>query len=207
MFALLLAPMAAHADVVELKSGQKVEGAFKSADATSVKIEIGGQVMTFKPEQVRAIYYGKAPTATDAVSPTDEAMKALRGLRAIVDSGSVTFRDFAPRVSDAAVIVDRYLQSDQTATPLRAHIMGASAFYSFASAAWGGQISKSYAGLGSNPMIPHCPPLRDKLAAGPTMRGMDPAMWRDVSTSFEVPTILACAATQVGEAEKLLGSK
>ena len=63
LIALLLLAFshAASAEVIELKTGERVEGAFKGADATSVRIEIGNQVLTFKPEQVRAIYYGAAP--------------------------------------------------------------------------------------------------------------------------------------------------
>ena len=54
------------ADVVELKTGQRIEGTFKGADDASVRIEVGGQVVTFTPEQVRAIYYGSSPAHAPA---------------------------------------------------------------------------------------------------------------------------------------------
>ena len=110
LLSITVAPVAAHADVVELKSGQKIEGTFKGADDVAVKIEVGGQTVAFQPEQVRAIYYGAAPVSAEVQpSPVQEAMKAVRGLQS-VSQGGITYRDYAPRVSDAKVIVDRYLQ-------------------------------------------------------------------------------------------------
>ena len=37
------------ADVIELRTGQRVEGTFKGADDSAVKIEIDGRIMTFAP--------------------------------------------------------------------------------------------------------------------------------------------------------------
>ncbi len=49
------------ADVIELKTGQRVEGTFKQATPAGVVIEVGGQPITFEQEKVRAIYFGPAP--------------------------------------------------------------------------------------------------------------------------------------------------
>lgn len=43
-------------DVIELKTGQRVEGNFKQATPNGVVIEVGGQDIRFKTDQVRAIY-------------------------------------------------------------------------------------------------------------------------------------------------------
>src|SRR6185295_7471265 len=50
------------ADVIELRTGERVEGTFRGADDSAVRIEIDGRPVTFAPSQVRAIYYGSAPS-------------------------------------------------------------------------------------------------------------------------------------------------
>ena len=84
------------ADVIELRTGERVEGTFKGADDSAVRIEIDGRIVTFAPAQVRAIYYGSAP-ACDAGGPVerDEAIGALEGLRSVARTG-VTYRSTLP---------------------------------------------------------------------------------------------------------------
>ena len=62
------------ADVIELRTGERVEGTFKGADDSAVRIEIDGRLVTFAPAQVRAIYYGSAPASTTA-APLWSAMR------------------------------------------------------------------------------------------------------------------------------------
>jgi len=71
------------ADVVELKNGQRVDGILKLADQSAVTIEVGGQAVTFKTEQVKAIYFGSVGTpATAAASPINDALgPAKKSLR------------------------------------------------------------------------------------------------------------------------------
>jgi hypothetical protein len=60
---LFLGTSLSWADVVELKTGQRVEGSFKQATSEGVVIEVGGQAITFELERVRAIYFGTAPAS------------------------------------------------------------------------------------------------------------------------------------------------
>src|SRR5262245_23030437 len=79
MIAILAAPgLALAVDVVELKSGQRVEGSFKSADEIAVRIDVGGRIVTFKPHDVHAIYYDVERAVTPPVSPATEALKVLK---------------------------------------------------------------------------------------------------------------------------------
>jgi len=106
----LMAVAPSLADVVELKTGQRVEGTFKQATPSGIVIEVGGQIITFEQEKVRAIYFGPAPAPTQSQpSALAEAMKALKAIQ-FVTYGGVSYRDYAPRVSDAKIVVDRYLQ-------------------------------------------------------------------------------------------------
>ena len=51
------------ADVIELRSGQRVKGTSKGADDGAVRIEGDGRIVTFAPAEVCAIYYGGAHSA------------------------------------------------------------------------------------------------------------------------------------------------
>src|SRR2546422_7652991 len=132
----------AWSDVVELKTGQRVEGTLKQADQTAVTVEVGGQTIIFKAEQVRAVYYGAAPSATTSSSPSvsssaaAEALRALKGLQSVTTAG-VTYRDYGPRVQDAKIIVDRFVQDQSTGDPgVRSAIGGAMNYYVLASFTW-----------------------------------------------------------------------
>ena len=45
----LVSVLSVSADVIELRTGQRVEGTFKGADDSAVKIEIDGRIVTFAP--------------------------------------------------------------------------------------------------------------------------------------------------------------
>jgi len=69
-----------HADVIELKTGQRVEGTLKQATPASVAVEVGGQTITFEGDKVRAMSFGSMPPPKSGVpSLRGEAMRALRG--------------------------------------------------------------------------------------------------------------------------------
>jgi hypothetical protein len=140
LFALTL-----RGDTVELKTGERVDGAFRQASAAGVVIEVAGQTMTIPLEKVQAIYFGAAKPTSALKVPTAsaEALDALRGLRSVTDSG-VSFRDYAPRVLDAKVKVDRYFGSPTTDTEeLRNAIGVAMREYELASRTWALSISAS----------------------------------------------------------------
>lgn len=131
--------VALRADTVELKTGERVDGAFRQATAAGVMIEIAGQAMTIPLAKVQAIYFGpaKPAAASAAPSPTAEALDALHALRSVTESG-ITFRDYAPRVLDAKIRVDRYLSSSaDDAAELRGSIWLATREYELASRVWG----------------------------------------------------------------------
>lgn len=166
---VLIAALPARADVVELQNGQRVEGTLKQATPTSVSVEVGGQTITFEGEKVRAIYFGAAPAIQVQPSAMDEAMKALKGLRSVAQGG-ITYRDYVPRVSDAKIVVDRYLQ-EPDASPVKTSISEAMQFYVFAGAVWNAKIT-SQPGIGAHPMVERCPALREKVSGTPVTGNM-----------------------------------
>jgi len=129
LFALTL-----RGDTVELKTGEHLDGAFRQASAAGVVIEIAGQAMTIPLGKVQAIYFGaqRPASVSTAPAPFAEALDALRALRSVTESG-VTFRDYATRVLDARVKVDRCQNSSAAATVAARLAMRE---YELASRAW-----------------------------------------------------------------------
>jgi len=130
------------ADVIELKNGQRIEGTLKQADQSTVTVEVGGQSVTLKAGQVKAIYYGTAagttPAAgtTTAPSPATAALRALKDLQSVV-KGGVSFRDYGPRVTNANIEVDRFLETPISGDEeVRSAFRDAIAFYHAAGHLW-----------------------------------------------------------------------
>ena len=207
---LLCMTIPAAADVVELKNGQRVEGAFKSADEVSVRIEVGGQTVTFKPEQVRAIYYGAAPATSSAPSLGTEALRALKALQSAV-GGGLTYRDYGPRLTDTKIQLDRYFDSPiKDDKPVRAAMDKALQFHLLALTAWSAKISKADAAgmmtVGTSPLVDECAGTREIAQKSKSVRsGVSQEIAIGLSVSFEgIPALWSCAAEKVAEAENLL---
>jgi hypothetical protein len=116
------------ADTIELKTGERVEGAFRQATSAGVVVEVAGQPITIALEKVQAIYFGAAPPVRTAAESTraQEVIDSLTALRSVTASG-ISYRDYAPRVLDTRVKVDRYLSSapsDSKGRPFRSSSTG-----------------------------------------------------------------------------------
>jgi uncharacterized protein with von Willebrand factor type A (vWA) domain len=170
-------------------------------------IEVGGQAVTFEQEKVRAIYFGPAPEQPAKTSDRDDAIKALKALQSVA-TGGTDYRNYAPRVSDAKIAVDRYLSSE-TPDPqeAKAAIQKSMGFYSLASAAWNSKISRSnYEAVSSNPLLDECPPLNRELN-NPQFKArndMERSIHRAVTAQFSISEIWSCASQKLSEAESLL---
>jgi len=208
-------------DTVELKTGERIEGVVRQSSTTGVVIEIAGQAMTFPMDKVQAIYYGAATPRHSAESSLDqEVLDALQGLRSVTESG-ISYRDYAPRVLDAKVKVDRYLGTRSNApAELRSAVRSAMYHYELASQAWSASISNSAGALSAwitigraldaDPQISTCPEVRrliGELDQGSTR--MKVLRYRDVDQRFAMiglsvgkqPGVLwKCASVKVAEA-------
>src|SRR5215471_934220 len=76
---VLMLARCAHADVVELKDGRRVEGTFKGASPAIVAIDVAGRTVTFPFADVRAVYFGEAPAAKPVPEPVATVEPAGRG--------------------------------------------------------------------------------------------------------------------------------
>lgn len=97
------------ADIVERKSGARLEGTLKQATPAGVGIEVGGETLRVAPEKVRAIYFEAAPSAPAPASARDAALRALRVLQAVTRD-QLTDTEYAREVTATKDLGDHYLQ-------------------------------------------------------------------------------------------------
>lgn len=200
--------------VIELKTGERIEGAFKQASAVGAVIEVAGQAITIALEKVKAIYFGAAPSATGTgPAPSQEPLDALKALRSVTNSG-ITYRDYSERVLDTKVKFDRYASSVEAGAPERTAITLAMREYEIASQAWSLKFNTALAmatrigqTLMTDSEISQCPGIKQLVQSVPmakTKTGPVPNLALVGMVFGESPaSVWPCAAAQVAEAERL----
>src|SRR5262249_14400958 len=197
MIAVLTGPIVAQAlDVVELKSGQRVEGSFKSADDGAVRIEVGGRIAAFNPREVHAIYYDVHVAPKAPLSPAQEALKVLRDLQSFT-TAKPSFSEYRGRLGYARFRLDRL--SGRLAAPALSVATASLHFFELASDAWTAMlrppvkdradevraiIRKATAG---------CAPL-ERLLSGPAEEVVDRVL----------PLSWSCASERIAALEQLV---
>jgi hypothetical protein len=164
MFLLPLIALRLSGDTVELKNGERIDGTFKQATSEGAVIEVAGQAITIPLQKVKAIYLGAAPsTAANSSTPAREALDALRGLQSVTETG-LNYRDYATRVLDAKVKVDRYLSAFPNDPPeLRKSIGVAMREYELARESWMLNDERSWRGLATSENLQEGCPVVPKL--------------------------------------------
>jgi hypothetical protein len=203
-------------DTVELKTGEHVAGTFRQADTSNVVIIVAGRSTSIPFAQVEAIRFSNQRVSSLAA----ESLDAVAALRSVVKSG-VAYRDFAPRVLDARVKVDKYLNSPESPgeANLRATVSAAIRYYELASNLWNASIvgnAKSeaeYASVGlelqTNLRISGCKGTRDILDVLKLSGHGDTSNLQAFASAIGIveeqlrSALLSCAAAKVSEAEKL----
>jgi hypothetical protein len=203
-------------DTVELKTGEHVEGAFRQADTSNVVIIVAGRSTSIPFAQVEAIRFSSQKVSSLGA----ESLDSVQALRSVVKSG-VAYRDFAPRVLDARVKVDRYLNSPESPgeANLRASVSAAIRYYELASNLWNASIVGSakseaeYASVGlelqTNLRISGCKGTRDILDVIKLSGHGDTSNLQVFASAIGSlgeqlrSALVSCAAAKVSEAEKL----
>jgi hypothetical protein len=210
---VFLVVMPAVADVVELKTGQRVDGRLTHATPTSVSIEVAGQVLTIETDRVRAIYFGAAPPP---VATEFESLSALKALQSVTRVG-VTYRDYATRLGDAKIGVDRGLLAVRTASPEAAcAIETAIRYYTAVGRAWSANISHERSwSVGKSELPTGCRFYEEaKVREEERVRGIPTAVprWREFERTvlFSADEVLqvfwAYASEKIAEAEVFLNT-
>lgn len=99
------------ADVLELKSGQKLEGQYAGGSKEEVRFQVGSQTLKFRLAEVSRITIGTSGQE-DFLKAAKEALRQLKGLASAVEGG-IAYRDYAPRVTDARIKVDQFLDENR----------------------------------------------------------------------------------------------
>jgi len=214
---LMLAPCA-HADVVELKDGRRMEGTFKGASPAIVAIDVAGRTVTFPFADVRAVYFGEAAVAKPAPEPTAtvepaararDATAALAALQAVQASAaqSPTYGDFATRVSESRAVVETFLQNP-TATDdgLKAVMNAGIRLYALGVEAWGVRVRKTgYEALAADPAADLCPALSEKIREARDQGLLKPTpQSQGIGVAAGLPQILTCAGERVDDASRMM---
>jgi len=211
---LLPDPMAA--DLVELKSGERVEGTFKQATPTGVVIEVAGQTITFPLDRVRAIYFGAAPVmAGKELTPPQpspllmSALNALKALSSMTEMG-VTYRDYWSKVQETKIEVDRFLQDPaQSDLPARKNIEEVLGFHVLAAQIWNAKMAP---GLGfvalaeriqNSPIFDQCPLLLKEFEANPDKRPNMKGAVIAAHTEETCANLWKCANAKLAEADRV----
>jgi hypothetical protein len=207
---------ASYADVVELKTGPRVEGTLKQVTPAGAVIEVGGEMITIELEKVRAIYFETAPGGTAQPPARNEAMKALKALQAATQGG-ITYNEYSRQLTATKLLVDRYLQEPTEAGSREVRMAMAEAlrYYGLAATAWHTKaVRGDYSSVGADPIIERCPELKRVVDEAYAERAKTPSYVKSTPTSAltayddgravsaHLPVVWSCAATKIAEAER-----
>ena len=122
----------------------------------------------------------------------------------------MTYREYAPRVSEAQLVVDRYLQKEDGAPSIKGAIADSFHFYALAGAAWNAGLSRgNYATVGTDSALARCAPAQRVIAES---KRKSPFIWRakgageGATTGMVIATdgiaaLWSCASDKLAEAE------
>jgi len=191
------------AEVLELRNGQKIEGQFAGGSRDELHFQVGSQTLKFPVGEVARITFGTA--AQEAFSKAaKEALRQIKALASVVEGG-ITYRDYAPRVSDAKIRVDQFLDEYKSSPvpAFNAYISHALGFYVAASSAWNVQISRrGYEELRVNSYAGQCAAFL-KTVPNP-FSGLALSSGKEIAAAGPQP-LWYCARESLNEAEKALG--
>jgi hypothetical protein len=219
---LVLGLRPASADVVELKGGERVEGAFKEATPAGVVIEVGGQSIRFDAANVRAIYFGApgppppppdappasaaAPALPPPATPAAGALQIVQTLRSTVAAGT-TLREYETRLNGTGPLMDLYLAGVQPAAGADA-LRDAMRYYVLAEWAWSNQgIVSRTVWLRKDDALARCPAYQEFARA---MQAKGEAYYAERTRNYvviadgAVAVLWSCASEKITEAEALL---
>ena len=143
-------------------------------------------------------------------------MKALQS----VTSGSVTYSEYASRVNDAKIVVDRYLEeAERDDGILRDAVKAAIGYYVLVSSLWNAKIASrgGYETASENPLVKQCAPTQKVITTVRHFRplGGDYTPYSELGPgdrgylvmAYGMPGLLSCASEKVTEAEQLAKSR
>jgi len=137
LFGLLYAATASSAAVLELKTGQKVEGDYLGGSATEIKIKVGNQVVVFPVQDISRLHFVAPAPEGDFSGDSLKVLRVLKGLQSVTKAG-VNLSEYSRRVNDAAIAIDQFLDAykGKISQEILTEIRQAMAFYAEAASGW-----------------------------------------------------------------------
>jgi hypothetical protein len=231
---IALAPIGAAADVVELTTGERIDGRVVQTTATGLVVELAdGRLVRFEQSRVAAIRFDPAGRAEAAPAPAraapapalsrpvvapvprlapaelEMAFFAFRRLHAATER-PMARADYEALIAETRERVDRYLTAPVAEDPdIRQALDTALRYHLFAAAAWARYEARADLRLlGTDPVIAQCRDLRELIArdaARWNFNPLDPGFAGLIAASEGLPALWTCAADAVAHAEERAG--
>ena len=205
---ILFLPSVIWSATLQMKSGQKVEGEYLDGSSTEVRIKVGSHTLKFKISEIAAIIFDESSVSQDEFTKAaKDVLRSLKGLAAVAEAG-VTYNDYSPRVSNAKIKVNEFLEEykDAPMPEFSQHVIDAIDYYVAASTAWNAKITKSAS-------IPILDPFRKCKALADALKDKlrnfpgdehDPVFESIYYSNHSMPYLWYCAKDKISQAESLL---
>jgi hypothetical protein len=156
--------MASSAAVLELKTGQKVEGDYAGGSATEIKLKVGSQILVFPVQDVSRLHFIAPASEGDFSGDSLKALRILKSLQSVTKAG-VNLGEYSRRVNDAAIEIDAFLDKYKGAEQqgVLTEVREVMKLYSLASRAWSGAIARSWVSV-TDEDLQRCHALREEFA-------------------------------------------
>lgn len=132
-----------------------------------------------------------------------EALQALKALQSVTVAG-VNYREYSPRVLDAKILVDRYVQSDGGDAEAKRNVQDAMNLYVFASSAWNTKITEHWAEIVDDPRIDLCPPVKTFKDEATASQYLSRETVAGIRIANSMTMLWACATAKIAEIERTL---
>jgi hypothetical protein len=201
-----LAAPAAAGDVVELKTGRRIQGTFKGADDAAVRIEVNGKIVMLKPAQVKAIYYGATPEASMSQQAAgEEALRVLTALRAMT-ADRPTYGQYVGRLGYARFRANLLLPK-VTDSALASAVSTSLRFFAAARDIWAAVDMVQADPFPARARVEDLRAVVLKAQDGcAALQRIQSANVNEVLAAA-VPAAWSCASDKIGDVEQLLGEK
>ena len=218
VFLFLVLPLSgiSHAAILELRTGQKVEGDYLGGSEIEIKMKVGSQIISFPMSDVVRLDISVKQPKSEFASDSLRALRVLQGLQSVTRAG-VNFTEYKKRTLDATVEIDAFYKKYTSGCknePLgkclstKADVvLGSSSameFYNMAAKAWSAHIE----GIPNHVldvqfMLLGCPSLGEHLVVRKEDEGR--ALLRAYLLDKEgLPYVWTCAIDQIEKIEKSL---
>lgn len=168
------------------------------------------------PEIARPAPAPSAPSPDPDVQLTADALRILRGLRALTE-GRVSYGEYGPRAHEARATIDRYIGAPGGDPEVKRDVGDSMDLYMLAALAWNAALRveqgdergaiEAFVSVARHPALDLCAPLRS-VRDGVRPEGNTPIeVAQGMALTKSMTTIWTCASTRLAEAEQRVSTR